>query len=383
MDGGILGETLLNPETLKDVCPSSRRIMRSGDTVSSPLVAISILNWNGWEDTLECLESVRRLDYPNYLVVVVDNGSTNGSADKIRAWAEANLGPGHVLADYTSETALAGGDPETEQALDRASSSARLVLVRNDENLGFTGGHNVAFHYALRAPRPADYVFLLNNDASVDANCVTRLVSVARESGAGIAGAVILDESGQHPYFNGRIDMARQFFYPIVKWHLPPPSTEAAYWDSDCVHGGAMMIRADVLKQIRSRCGEYLRDGLFMYMEGAEFHHHAAALGFRSVVARNAVVYHKNAGSSGGTENPLAYYYTERNRILVGKVVLPLPLKLLFLLVNVPLGCLRMMKNLVRRRRREARAVAAGLFDGYRGVGGKWEFHDRGRAHSD
>ena len=59
---------------------------------ASPLVVISILNWNGWKDTLECLESVRRLDYPNFLTVVVDNGSWNGSADKIKAWAEANLG---------------------------------------------------------------------------------------------------------------------------------------------------------------------------------------------------------------------------------------------------------------------------------------------------
>ena len=238
---------------------------------AAPLVAISILNWNGWEDTLECLESVRRLDYPNYLVVVVDNGSTNGSADKIKAWAEANLGPGHVIADYSRETALAGGDPETEQTLDRAASPARMVLVRNDENLGFTGGHNVAFHYALRAPRPADYVFLLNNDASVDANCVTRLVSVARESGAGIAGAVILDGSGQHPYFNGRIDMARQFFYPIVKWHLPPPSTEAAYWDSDCVHGGAMMIRADVLNKSAPAAANTCGTGSLCIWKGRNF----------------------------------------------------------------------------------------------------------------
>lgn len=74
-----------------------------------PKVAISILNWNGWLDTLECLESVRRLDYPNYLTVVVDDSSWNDSADRIKAWAKENLGTGHVLAQHSEETVLKGG----------------------------------------------------------------------------------------------------------------------------------------------------------------------------------------------------------------------------------------------------------------------------------
>jgi len=53
-----------------------------------PKVAIIILNWNGWKDTIECLESVFRNTYPNYQVIVVDNGSTNGSMEKIKDWAE-------------------------------------------------------------------------------------------------------------------------------------------------------------------------------------------------------------------------------------------------------------------------------------------------------
>lgn len=120
-----------------------------------------------------------------------------------------------------------------------------------------------------------------------------------------------------------------------------------------------------------------------MYMEGAEFHHRARKLGYRSVVAKNAVVYHKNARSSGGVENPMAYYYTERNRVLVAGVVLPMAWKVLFHLTNIPLGLARILKNAISRRRRGARAVLYGLFDGYWGVGGKWRFHDReARRHA-
>ena len=74
-----------------------------------PKVAISILDRNGWQDTLEYLESVRRLDYPNYLTVVVDDSSWNDSADRTKAWAEENLGTGHVLAQHAEETVLKGG----------------------------------------------------------------------------------------------------------------------------------------------------------------------------------------------------------------------------------------------------------------------------------
>jgi GT2 family glycosyltransferase len=54
----------------------------------SPKVSIIILNWNSWKDTIECLESVFRIDYPNYQVIIVDNGSTDDSVEKIKEWAE-------------------------------------------------------------------------------------------------------------------------------------------------------------------------------------------------------------------------------------------------------------------------------------------------------
>ncbi|MGA8186080.1 MAG: glycosyltransferase, partial [Terriglobia bacterium] len=182
----------------------------SASSSPAPLVAISILNWNGWEDTLECLESVRRLDYPNYLTVVVDNGSWNGSADKIKAWAEANLGPGRVIADYSRETALAGGDRETEQALDRAPSAARLVLIRNKENLGFTGGNNVSIHYALHRGYASDYVFLLNNDATLKDDVLTHLLTTDAESRAGVVGAVVVSKNDPDHRYEGPFSLRDQ-----------------------------------------------------------------------------------------------------------------------------------------------------------------------------
>jgi hypothetical protein len=68
----------------------------------SPLVAISVLNWNGWQDTLECLRSIRALDYPHYLMIVVDNGSRNDSVARIKEWAMRNFGDLHIIVEYSA-----------------------------------------------------------------------------------------------------------------------------------------------------------------------------------------------------------------------------------------------------------------------------------------
>ena len=341
-----------------------------------PLVAISVLNWNGWEDTIECLESVRRLDYPNYLTVVVDNGSWNGSADKIKAWAEANLGPSNVVADYTRETALAGGDPETERALDRAPPSARIILIRNEDNLGYAVGNNVAMHYALQRPAAAEYVFVLNNDAKPDPDSLTQLVAVDRNADAGMVGAVILDADGERALFGGRSPLLRQFFSPLVKWQLPPPRTEGGFWHSFFISGSAMLIRSDVLRSAQRAHGEYLSASLFMYADEIVLSSRAHKAGYRSVVAAKACVRHKKAASSGGLRNPLVYYYPTRNTIRAANEVLPLHWRVLFHLTNVPTCLARIVTKLVTGQRHSSWALLQGLIDGYRGTGGKWKYHD-------
>ncbi len=342
-----------------------------------PSVGICVLNWNGWRDTLECVQSLRRQDYSNFLIVVLDNHSLNDSVDQIRGWAGTKLSQGGRFVEYTGQAARRGGTESLEATLQEVQPAERLVLIRNEENTGFTGGCNAVIDYSLRRGQPLDYVFLINNDATLEPDCLSRLMSVARESGQAIVGAVMMDETGSHPYFNGRISMNRQFFFPLVDWHLPPPETGKDYWPSDCAHGGAMMMRADALRAIHSATGNYFREGLFMYNEGAELQYHAARSGFHTVIARKAVVYHKNARSSGGTENPIAYYYTERSRLLVANAVLPFGWKILFHLVNVPLVSARIMKYVVRRRTVAARAIWEGVLDGYRGREGKWRQHDQ------
>ena len=368
-----------------------------------PLVAISILNWDGWQDTLECLESVRRLDYPNYLTVVVDNGSCDNSAERIKAWAHANLGAAHVLADYTQEIALQGGDPRSEEALQRTASLARLVLIRAKENLGFTGGNNLSISYALRRAFAPDYVFLLNNDACLEADCLTQLVDADRQADAAMIGASLSrlgvrrvenrSESGKTRVPNAA--STREEFNGFIKeGGRRPPDLEnrqiseslkkpSARLDADddlipvaWASGGALLLRRDLLEGVKQIQGDYLDDRFFVYGDEAALSLAASKLGHKPMLAKRAIGYHRGMTSTGGHWGALQFYYSTRNTFY-GADYLPKFERLRFRLVYPLKSTGRILKYLLKGRPSSARAAFWGMIDAYRGVTGKWRDHDR------
>jgi hypothetical protein len=344
-----------------------------------PRVAISILNWNGWQDTIQCLESVRELRYTNYLTIVLDNGSWNDSVARLVAWARERLGPEHVLAEYSRRAALRGGEATTEQALDAVPSPSRLVLIRNEENLGFTGGNNVAIRYALERREAADFVLFLNNDAVLEPACLTELVAADRTADAGVVGAVTRDRATGELLFAGLDEthpVARLFFPAFFSGCRDLRNVDGEVYPSPWVCGVATLVRAETLAAVHRTKGRYLDPALFLYGDEAEFCWAARAAGYNVVVARRAVAYHKGGRSGGGRLSPLFYYYNYRNRILLAKTLLPAYLKPLFHLGNSLFCLLRVAERVLRQRLRPARAILCGLYDGYRGNTGKWRYHD-------
>lgn len=344
-----------------------------------PKVAIIILNWNGWRDTIECLKSVYQLNYPNFNVIVVDNGSWDGSVERIKTWMRENLGESKIIVEYDRVTALCGGVDEKEEALERLTSKKRMVLIQNEENLGFAGGNNVAIHYALYGNYQADYVFLLNNDAKVGKDTLTQLISTDQKANAGIVGAIVKDRPNGDVKFTGcygNFPLIREFFSPLVRWSIPPIHSKNDFWTTFRVSGSGMLIRRDALRNIYVTKNRYLDSRLFLYYEEVEFCYTAYKTGYKSVIAKHATIYHSEASSSGGKFNPLAYYYQNRNKVILANKFLPIPLKGLFHLFNVPITLARILKNIMHRRPKSARAVLSGMVDGYRGLVGKWRWHD-------
>src|ERR1017187_9290134 len=120
------------------------------------LVCIVVLNWNGWRDTIECLESLFHLEYPNYCVVVCDNASSDGSPEQIRRWAngETIASCANAHFEYLTTPPIAKPIPFMSYVSPSASLSGTnpksdLVLIETGGNLGFAGGCNVGLRYAL------------------------------------------------------------------------------------------------------------------------------------------------------------------------------------------------------------------------------------------
>lgn len=157
------------------------------DQELTPHVAIIILNWRGWQDTIECLESIQQLEYPNFTAVVVDNGSGDDSLEKIASWARGEITvesshmqpcsdnkPAQVLHLSRAE-AEHGSQSQIPTEFFELPSHLRLVIIQAHENLGFAAGNNVGIRFAVNMQ--AAYVWLLNNDTVVDRRALSHLVA--------------------------------------------------------------------------------------------------------------------------------------------------------------------------------------------------------------
>jgi GT2 family glycosyltransferase len=250
---------------------TSRRPETSG---APPLVHIVILTWNGRNDTLECLRSLVPVWSDRIRGILVDNGSTDGTAEAVK----------HEFPD--------------------------LILLENRENLGFTEGSNVGIRYAL--DHGADYVLLLNNDTVVDKGFLRELLQVAaRSDRIGFVSPKI--------YFSDPPDMlwfAGARFYSWCGY-----GRMVGYREKDCG-------QYDEVREIDRPCGcavlvsrrlceevGLMDPGIFLYSDEVEWTLRARKKGFEAYYAPKARVWHKVSATVGRERHPDSYYYGLRNTL--------------------------------------------------------------------
>lgn len=237
-----------------------------------PAVTVVIVNWNGLEVTLECLRSLQCVPYPGMRVLVVDNGSTDGSVEAVRA-------------------AFPGVDV--------------LPLF---ENLRFAGGNNAGIRRAL--DQGAEAVLLLNNDTVVDADFLAPLVE--RLTGEERCGMVV-----PKIFYHGQ---------PNLLWYA---GGEVSFWTGTMRHRGIRELdrgQYDVAQETSYATGccilvaravidsiGMLDESYSMYTEDADWSHRARAAGFRILYEPRSRVWHKLSVSAGGHLSRFKLYHKTVN----------------------------------------------------------------------
>lgn len=238
--------------------------------MDNSLVFIVIVNWNGLRDTLDCVASVYKMDYGNFEVIVVDNGSADDSVPVIH------------------------------------ETYPHLVIIKNNRNLGYTGGNNTGMRYAMDLG--ADYVWLLNNDAVVEPGSLSALVAVAEKSPEiGLASPVIRyyfdPDTVQHS--GGYVDWKNFKFLTLENREGSGDDRERG---NVFLWGTALLVKRSVIDSIG-----YLNEKYFAYYEDMDYCVRAAGRGYRCAVADEAGIYHKDSRSTGSSRSPVQTFLRTRN----------------------------------------------------------------------
>ncbi len=289
----------------------------------NPSCAIVILNWNNYPDTIATVQAIGSWEKLVPTIWVVDNGSQDESVEQIR-----REGP-------------------------------NVRLLESDHNLGFAAGNNLAVRQAL-IDGQADYFLLLNNDAILTEDGLSRLLDTAEQYKAGIVGAILRDPPPTQALQSaGGRNMA---------WHIDThlrkiPS--AAPYPVDYVPGTAILICADVFKTVG-----LLDETYFISGEIADFCLRARRKGARLLIDPQVIVYHDQGRSS---ELRVAFYtyHFMRNRFLFVSKFYP---RLRWILIPrwAMFGLVSVVSSWLRGQRRRARALWLGLRHGLSG-----QFGDR------
>ena len=261
-----------------------------------PKVAIIILNWNGKEDTIECLESLKYITYPNYEILLVDNGSTDGSVKCFR--------------EMYSE----------------------IEIIENGGNLGFARGVNVGIKHYL-VDKNTSFILLLNNDTIVYPDFLDKLIeSMNINKNIGIASSKLINQNNQiqfqYNYLKPKVVyLIKQFIFFNLSKNLYMTTADLPIY-IDVANGASMLINAKVIEKIG-----YM-DSCFspVYGEESDFCCRAKKAGFKIVFAPKSIVIHKEAAASEKLNNNYLYCIKKRNALFFSLLNMPLT----YLILDIP-----------------------------------------------
>lgn len=248
----------------------------SDNNKQMPLVYLLILNYNGYEYTCGCIESLRQITYHNYRLLIIDNDSQDGSYEKLKS-------------DY----------PDVE-------------AIRTGRNLGYAGGNNVGISYAIA--RGAKYVCILNNDIKVEQNFLEVLVkAMENDKNIAIAGPAVCEWNQERVQSAGAIVNFYTAEARCLNFGEKYEEISKEIITCDYVAGACLLARASLLDEIG-----LIPEVYFLYFEETEWCIRTKKMGYKICCIPEARIWHMESATIG-QKSDFKVYFQDRSRIVFEK----------------------------------------------------------------
>jgi len=299
-----------------------------------PKVAIILLNWNSFDHTSNCIESLQLCDYPNFEIIVVDNGSIDGSGNLLKA------------------------------------KFPKIILIASATNEGFAAGNNRGFSYAIE--NQFAYAMMLNNDVFVEPDFISKLINYMEahpETGA-IQPKIFFNHDRKKIWNGGSYFLSWLGWTYSKKYMRSAGALQSQFQQVDWITGCAFLTKISILKEVG-----LLEEAFFIYYEDVDLSFRIRSKGYQLTFHPESIIYHI-AGSSNkakvkgkeGYSSPIVHYLNSRNHIWFLKkwtkwYQWPSNLLILFLYyLSI------MFYFALRWRTTKLKSVLRGILDGMKGI---------------
>ena len=294
-------------------------------------VSIILLNYNTTDDAIQCINSLLKIDYGNYDIIIVDNMSKDDEYDRLNKYI---------------------------QNIEKCS------LIRSKENRGFAYGNNIGIKYAI--DKGCDYVLLLNCDTEVERNFLSELIKPIKKNEELVAISI-----GKIKYFHDK----KKLWYAggEIKWnnyigiHFGEGEKDIGQYDEEkeitFATGCCMLINC------RLDFNFFLPEEYFMYYEDVDFCANVLGNGYKIVYSPKSVIYHKVGGSSGGEQSSFTLRWSNRGRLIFMNKYKNRVSKLSFNYIKIKFYFTRFFKIiylLLKFEKDKAKSIYYGTKDGIR-----------------
>lgn len=277
-------------------------------------IYIIILNYNCWQDTIECAESILKSQYQDYQILIVDNESTDNSLNKIESWAKGSNDEIILNTNKLSELS----QPPVKKPIDYCLIESydellsnhfqnKVLLIKSGYNGGFAYGNNIAIKYIMKQELDA-YVWLLNPDMVIQNDTLSNLMKCASKNLGKIIGTVHKKYENPEEY----LLYGGWKIIPFLGRVRPILNYETSH-EIDFISGGSLCTSVTNFKKIGLLPEEY-----FLYWEEADWCTKAKRLGLKFVVCEKSICYDKGS-TSIDSSSPLAAYLYAYNALFYVK----------------------------------------------------------------